>query len=99
MSTSLDANLATNVTSRGSIALRSGSEQDIIEAIPTVASAIAVHASSASELVRGAGWENSAPIAERLQAARPEARRYLGRLAAEAWEGAIADAQRERRLV
>jgi hypothetical protein len=97
--TSVDADLAANVTPCGSVAFRSGSGQDIIEAILTVPAAIAVRARSASTLVRGTSWENSAPTAGRLLAALPEARRYLGRLAVEAWEGAIAHAQRARRLV
>jgi geranylgeranyl pyrophosphate synthase len=73
---------------RGTTALGGGSEKDIIDGILTLPAAIAIRDPATAALFRISGREDLGPIAERLQAALPEAEIYLDRLADEATDEA-----------
>lgn len=84
---------------RGTAALGGGSEKDIADGILTLPAAIALRDPSTAVLVRNTGPATFGEIAERLQAALPDAEAYLDRLAAEAEAEALAHARYPDRLL
>ena len=73
---------------RGTAALGGGSEKDIIDGIVTLPAAVAIRDPETAALFRTGAREDLGRIAERLQAALPEAELYLDRVAEEATEEA-----------
>lgn len=69
---------------RGTTALGGGSEKDIIDGILTLPAAIAIRDPATAAMFRSGAREDLGSIAERLQAALPEAEIQLDRLADEA---------------
>jgi geranylgeranyl diphosphate synthase type I len=69
---------------RGTAALGGGSEKDLIDGIVTLPAAIAIRDPATAALFRTGARDDLDPIAERLQAALPEAEIYLDHLAVEA---------------
>jgi geranylgeranyl pyrophosphate synthase len=69
---------------RGTAALGGGSEKDLIDGIVTLPAAIAIRDPATAALFRTGARDDLDPIAERLQAALPEAEIYLDHLADEA---------------
>jgi geranylgeranyl pyrophosphate synthase len=84
---------------RGTTALGGGSEKDIIDGILTLPAAIAVRDPVTAALFRAGERSELGRIAERLQAALPEAEGYLDRLADEAVAEAAKNADDPRPLI
>jgi geranylgeranyl pyrophosphate synthase len=84
---------------RGTTALGGGSEKDIIDGILTLPAAIAVRDPGTAAMFRAGERSEVGRIAERLQAALPEAEAYLDRLADEATTEATRNADDPKPLV
>ncbi len=84
---------------RGTTALGGGSEKDIIDGILTLPAAIAVRDPATAAMFRAGERSEVGRIAERLQAALPEAEAYLDRLADEATTEATRNADDPKPLV
>jgi geranylgeranyl pyrophosphate synthase len=78
---------------RGSVALGGGSEKDIIDGILTLPAAIAIRDPVTATMFRSGAREDLPAIAERLQAALPDAELQLDRLAEEATLEAVRQAR------
>ena len=78
---------------RGSVALGGGSEKDIIDGILTLPAAIAIRDPVTATMFRSGAREDLPAIADRLQAALPDAELQLDRLAEEATLEAVGQAR------
>jgi geranylgeranyl diphosphate synthase type I len=84
---------------RGTAALGGGSEKDIEDGILTLPAAIAMRNPETALLIREVEPDTYGEVARRLQAALPDAERYLDRLAVEAEHEALQNAPYPARLV